>query len=158
MSLFRLLYCSRAKAHQSYRDLTELLSRASARNEGNGITGLLCFGEGYFFQCLEGPQTAVSETIVRINRDERHCDILLIDARVVGERAFPEWSMRLVTPKELSTAFFRRLYEESVEGSADRLLELMKRLTAWSLPQKLETNRPEPGDPTLLGTKHGHST
>lgn len=94
----------------------------------------------------------------RINRDERHRDIVLIDARFVCERVFSEWSMRLVIPKELPSDFYRRLYEESVEGSADQLLELMKRLTAWSLPQKLETNRPEPGDPTLLGTNHGHRT
>jgi len=60
------------------------------------VTGLLCFGGGYFMQVLEGGHTAVNETFLRIIGDRRHQEVRLVDFSLVRTRTFGDWSMRLI--------------------------------------------------------------
>lgn len=57
------------------------------------MTGVLCTGRGHFIQMLEGPEDCVVTTYASILRDKRHRDVALVSAALVGERAFPTWSM-----------------------------------------------------------------
>ena len=58
-----------------------------------GITGLLVFGSGIFFQWLEGPRDKVTAAFTRIAQDDRHLDVRLIWSGDAEERLFPDWDM-----------------------------------------------------------------
>ncbi len=96
MDVFRLVYCSRATAPFDRDALAALLSVARARNQRDGLTGILCYAAPNFLQCLEGPRAAVSRTLGRIYRDPRHEHLNVVDARFVPARGFPDWSMEVL--------------------------------------------------------------
>jgi len=132
MHLFRVLYCSRATTRMNYETMTELLGVACARNKKDGITGLLSYSDGNFFQCLEGPRTIVSRTLARIYRDPRHADIVVVDARVVASRVFPDWGMRVAEPGKLQAPFLQLFAdafgeESGVHATSNGLLDILRR-------------------------------
>jgi len=162
MPLFRLIYCSRASVTpQTAPALRAIVKAAQKRNAEDEITGMLCYGRPYFFQCLEGAQVAVCRTMLRIFRDLRHKDIVLIEARAVDQRTFPDWSMGLVAPSELAESFFKNLYEEMATGSspnaAEQLLALMMRLVDWSIPCTNDCDESGAGTIPLQVTRFGTS-
>ncbi|MBX7194848.1 MAG: BLUF domain-containing protein [Sandaracinaceae bacterium] len=96
MALCQLLYLSRASEKMSMRDAMAIVDAASTHNAQRGLTGLLCYGGGYFLQVLEGDGDVVSDTFCRIARDERHHGVRLIDFSLIQARRFEDWSMRLI--------------------------------------------------------------
>ncbi len=77
--------------HQS--DLDDILATANSHNSGEGITGILLYGDDTFIQVLEGPAEAVRSLYARIAKDPRHseCEVLLEEG--ISETAFAEWKM-----------------------------------------------------------------
>jgi hypothetical protein len=110
MSLYRLIYASRAVPGLGYSDLRDIMTKSEENNSQVGLTGLLCFGNGMFLQILEGSRQAISHTYHRILRDPRHHSAELIAFDPVLQREFIEWSMRLVQIDENSPEQMRRLY------------------------------------------------
>ncbi len=96
MALSQLIYLSHATEKLSLRDTMSIVDVASENNAAAGITGLLCYGGGYFLQVLEGEGDVVSRTFCRIMRDPRHADVRLVHFSVIGVRRFDDWSMRLI--------------------------------------------------------------
>lgn len=92
----RLVYFSAATAAIHYGGLVEIMDHAQTRNVERGITGILCYGSGQFLQALEGERRAVNTLYHQIATDDRHLDCQLIDVREIEERAFPEWTMKVV--------------------------------------------------------------
>lgn len=132
MTLFRLVYCSRATGPQSLAGLKELLFNAERRNALAGVTGILCYGNGTFCQCLEGPPAAVSDTIARIFRDPRHAGLVLLDGRAVPSRLFPDWGMKLVRYDDLPANLLRCIVADGSDAHGegvfdpDRVLEMLQ--------------------------------
>ncbi len=95
--LYRVLYCSRNRipgdAAAVAAQITTILAASRENNAREGITGGLLFSMGCFAQVLEGLPTAVEETFERIQCDDRHNDVILLEAGPITERAFPDWSM-----------------------------------------------------------------
>jgi hypothetical protein len=52
--LVQLLYASRAAADNTPATVSVILQQARLRNPSEGITGVLCHGDRYFLQLLEG--------------------------------------------------------------------------------------------------------
>lgn len=77
----------------SQDDLHVLLEEARRANTSNGITGILLFENGYFFQVLEGPATAVVELYNKIRVDPRHHTVTKLVGAPIQERTFTDWSM-----------------------------------------------------------------
>jgi hypothetical protein len=92
-TLLRLLYSSQATHKLGNLYLFLLLSRAREANERAGITGHLVYDDGKFVQCIEGPQHAVDALWAKIQQDERHHSIALLQRSEVQHRQFPQWSM-----------------------------------------------------------------
>ena len=96
-TLYRVLYCSRntiqGSPEQVEAEIRGILA-ASRRNNGrDGITGGLLFSDGCFAQVLEGPVAAVEEAFERIQCDERHSEVTVLQAGPIERRDFPDWSM-----------------------------------------------------------------
>ena len=92
----RLLYVSHAVGPQTTTMTTSILLQAQAHNPSQGITGVLCQGQGFFFQVLEGERGRVNTLYRRICADKRHQDVVLLHYEEIKARQFGQWSMALV--------------------------------------------------------------
>ncbi|WP_152207736.1 BLUF domain-containing protein [Marinobacter changyiensis] len=102
MSLIRLAYASTAtfKAMPLEQGIEPNVSRillSSRRNNPKkGLVGGLYYGDGHFFQYLEGDESAVHELYDRIKRDDRHKDVKTLIEEPLKTRTFSNWSMKYV--------------------------------------------------------------
>jgi len=101
--LIQLVYASRSNLH-SHSDPAEIeagighiLLEARRNNGPREIGGVLCFGDDFFFQCLEGERTQVEGLYDRIQADDRHRDVTLLLKRPVPQRRFKLWSMKYLS-------------------------------------------------------------
>lgn len=143
--IYRKIYVSTATAGVGLTDLRQILDASRRNNTQRGITGLLLFHEGQFFQVLEGNETAVRRCYDLIARDPRHTDVRPVTAGPVQARAFPNWSMGHIEPERLQPAVRdsvfaiadlvprdseKRGIEAEVRNAVRRFLAQFKRLAA----------------------------
>jgi hypothetical protein len=100
-----LIYISTSVKLFSNADLTELLLQSRLNNSKAGITGMLLYSKGTFFQVLEGEEEALNIAFEKIKNDPRHKGIIKMKSGTLAERNFPEWSMGFTTtvPNSVST-------------------------------------------------------
>lgn len=103
-NLFRILYCSRnmipGTPATQQAEIASILSSSRAGNRQHLVTGALLFNSGYFAQVLEGPRHAIEHIFEKIQRDERHGDVTVLESGDSPQRDFPEWSMAYVHPSQ----------------------------------------------------------
>jgi hypothetical protein len=93
VNLIHCIYASRAKVDTREAQIESLLERARYNNLAHGITGMLLFVEGSFFQVLEGDAEQVDRTYAIITRDPRHDRVATIIREPIAQRSFGEWTM-----------------------------------------------------------------
>ena len=91
----RLLYVSHAVGPQTTTMTSSILLQAHQHNPTQGISGVLCQGQGLFFQVLEGERSRVNALYRRICADKRHRDVEVLHYEEIKERLFGQWSMAL---------------------------------------------------------------
>ncbi|WP_165855502.1 BLUF domain-containing protein [Marinobacter sp. JSM 1782161] len=102
MALIRLAYASKANFQprpdsQGVEPHVARILMASRRNNPRqGLVGGLYFGDGFFFQCLEGESDKVHELFNRLRDDERHREVTLLMEEPIKRRSFIDWSMKYV--------------------------------------------------------------
>lgn len=100
--LLRLTYVSRATFPVDrytggiQRDVARILVQSRRNNPRHQLVGALYFGDGCFFQCLEGPQEAVEALYARLHGDPRHGELRVLSREFVPSPSFSSWSMKLV--------------------------------------------------------------
>jgi len=92
-SLIHLIYASAATSPFDRAGLDRLLATARRVNSELGVTGMLLYLDGSFFQVLEGDETTVEQLYKHIAKDRRHARITKIINEPIAERAFAEWTM-----------------------------------------------------------------
>ena len=113
--LYNLVYCSRAAAAVDQAAVNHIIATARRLNPQYGITGMLVFGAGVFFQWLEGPRDNVLSLMTRLQADSRHHDVIQLSAsEEVRERLFPDWDMELV-----GTEHVREVLQDAHANTAD---------------------------------------
>ncbi|WP_160152908.1 BLUF domain-containing protein [Microbulbifer sp. ALW1] len=134
--LIRLVYASRAAfkpvpVTQGVEPSVGRILMQSRRNNAHAsIGGVLYFGDGYFFQTLEGERQAVNQAYQRIAADARHREVTILSLKTVSERFFEDWSMKYVPAEEAVKQFIRsRNYQrfeplKFQEAEAEALIEL----------------------------------
>jgi len=102
--LMHCIYASAATRHFETAELTALLQAARTHNDAAGLTGMLLYTEGSFFQVLEGVADAVEALYARIERDKRHEHVTKIVTEAIPSRSFAHWTMGFsqVSRKELA--------------------------------------------------------
>jgi hypothetical protein len=98
MGVRQIVYSSLATKKMLKSDLYMILRQARLNNEQRGVTGILIFSDGYFFQVLEGEENIVSDLYKTISGDDRHSDIQLLLEEGLEKRSFPDWGMAYATP------------------------------------------------------------
>ncbi len=95
--LYNLVYCSRAAPGMDAAGVAAIIATARRNNAIHGITGMLVFGSGVFFQWLEGPRESVLRLMGLIQRDARHERVVMLsETEESRERLFPDWDMEWV--------------------------------------------------------------
>ena len=127
--IFNLVYCSQATAGVESADVDTIIATSRRRNPVLGITGILVFGGGVFFQWIEGPKAEVMGLARRIEADPRHemMTILSTDEEV-RERIFPTWDMELVGAENIQEVLLDAIETAQDQKSVDALQRLLDKL------------------------------
>ncbi|MDA0269333.1 MAG: BLUF domain-containing protein, partial [Cyanobacteria bacterium] len=94
--LIHLIYSSAATRPFQDDELVELLAHSRAKNARCGITGMLLYDNGSFFQILEGSSEAVDQLYQSIAQDERHTKAVVIIRERKCPRVYPGLIARIV--------------------------------------------------------------
>ena len=120
------------KAGVTPRTLSDIMTVAQRENLAHQITGFLCFGNGYFFQYIEGEKSAIEQLFGNIQRDGRNRDVTLKSKGMIEQRLFQDWQMLMVninnpeTHEEVINAFLPVLSAGSKAAAADKFVEVMR--------------------------------
>lgn len=103
-----LTYQSRATSRPTAADLRELASKARVRNHALGVTGMLLYDRGRYFQTLEGPPESLKCLWESIRQDPRHSNIDILSEHIIPARLFGAWDMLSCHGDEAAEAEIRR--------------------------------------------------
>lgn len=132
--IYYLTYVSRMtlKAGINPKTLMDIGNTAKTQNMRFDVTGFLCFGNGYFFQYIEGEQQTIAQLFDNIKRDCRNRNVTLLTEGWIDQRLFQGWQMLMVnvnnpdTPDEIVRAFQPMSPSTSKREQAQTLVELMR--------------------------------
>ena len=96
--LYQFIYISRVTSIglSGASTLNDIAEVSIAHNKAENISGILCYGNGYFFQYIEGSEQALTNLKNRILKDNRHKDIQTLAFSAITERRFTGWSLRSI--------------------------------------------------------------
>ena len=94
--LIRLFYVSKSASGLEKSAVADIWEKSSSNNRNLGIAGVLCHQAGYFAQILEGEELPVLNLYVKIARDHRHTDPILISISTTTPQIFNGWAMGVV--------------------------------------------------------------
>lgn len=77
----------------THEELQDIVLTCRQLNAENDITGLLMYRGSDICQLIEGPESAIDETMEKIRRDTRHGGIIVVMNRYVEERSFRYWNI-----------------------------------------------------------------
>jgi hypothetical protein len=96
----QIVYASRAtfplsaNPYQIEPEVADILEKARANNRNKRLVGVLCFGNGYFLQCLQGGIDEITELIDVLKKDTRHTDIKILSNKRIHQKSFSKWYMK----------------------------------------------------------------
>ena len=94
-SVFRLMYRSHSRIPAGDRkgELGTLFTEARRENKARSLSGALLISDDWFVQVLEGDERTVRALFARIQRDDRHDSVTLLQGDTVEGRVFARWAM-----------------------------------------------------------------
>ena len=133
--LYRVLYCSRnhlTGMPETYPgEIREILATSRKNNGRDGVTGGLLFSAGCFAQVLEGPLGMVEGAFERIQCDERHRNVTVLQSGSITTRDFPDWSMAFTATDTADNPLADAALSEAFSGQSsagDGILSLMRKV------------------------------
>lgn len=137
MSLERLVYASRATFALSRSgiepEVGRILMQSRRHNPRRGLVGGLYFGDGHFFQCLEGEAAAIDKLMALLATDPRHTEITVLRRDRITESTFAGWGMKYVPNatevKRLLAQHGQNRFDPAAfpEAMTTAMVELMRR-------------------------------
>jgi hypothetical protein len=133
-TIFSYSYCSRAVPGVGMAEVEQIIATARFHNPRLGITGMLVFGSGVFFQWIEGPRASITGLTERLASDPRHDTIIVLDqSEEVRERLFPEWDMELVGATDIREVLVDAIDNAGEDTNAAALQRLLAMLDSGEL-------------------------
>ncbi|MBK8326495.1 MAG: BLUF domain-containing protein [Moraxellaceae bacterium] len=93
MSLIRLVYASQFAQPFNELDALDIVEVSMVNNRKLDITGVLCYSNHYYLQCLEGCRTEVNRLYRKICLDSRHTEPVILMYQEILHRQFDDWYM-----------------------------------------------------------------
>jgi len=132
--LYNVVYCSRAAPGVDAAAVERIIESSRRRNPLGGITGLLVFGSGIFFQWLEGPRDNVLALMALLQTDARHHTVVpLASGEEARERLFPDWDMELVGADAIRDVLVDALDNAREAGHEQVLRDMLEQLDSGQL-------------------------
>lgn len=100
--LVQIIYVSKSSFTSSIHsagiepNVARILAKSRINNRKNGLVGVLYFGDGCFFQCLEGKEAQIDMLYEKLQQDPRHKDLMLISRKQITALSFTDWAMKYV--------------------------------------------------------------
>lgn len=96
--LYQLVYISHITSmglsgSSTLNDIAEIAVHANKKHD---VTGILCYGNGCFFQCVEGTEQTLTNLKNNLLKDDRHKDFTILDFSPIDDRRFHSWSLRSI--------------------------------------------------------------
>lgn len=122
-SLDVLAYRSVAVSPPTGSGMQNLLRAAQTRNQALGLTGILLYDRGTYFQWLEGPPEGLNRVWDSIERDPRHRNISVLRNEPIGDRLFDGWDLRLAHGSQvrIDAAI------AAMEHSSERMIQVLRK-------------------------------
>lgn len=148
MNLHTLAFVSRPNDQQNTqqlpRSISGILVHGRSRNKDHGISSVLCFHKGQYFQALEGQQPALQMLLANIRQDPRHSQIQLLLNRPITQRLLDDGALRLLSGNESSTTLQQYLchhfgLQHPPASPVDNLLEAVFEQHAANQPLQQQT-------------------
>lgn len=104
--LVQLVYISHSQLPAMSRgdiippQVAQILSKSRSNNRTKQIVGALYYGNGYFYQCLEGDEKELLALYEVLKTDPRHSNLHIISMKRIIERSFGEWEMKFVPAEQ----------------------------------------------------------
>lgn len=89
--LRRLAWSSVPSPSFSAARLNEIAAQSRRNNERHHLSGMLLFTGAHFLGILEGEERDLGNLWSRLERDQRHRELIHIGDGLCGKRWFPEW-------------------------------------------------------------------
>lgn len=111
--LLQIIYISRSTfkstevINKIEPNVARILAKSRVNNRKNGLVGVLYFGDGVFFQCLEGEEDAVNSLLEKLAADPRHTDLKVISKKYIDKLSFGDWAMKFAPLDEQITNFLK---------------------------------------------------
>ncbi|MBY0613436.1 MAG: BLUF domain-containing protein [Beijerinckiaceae bacterium] len=125
LTLQTFVYCSRAAEGVDDTEVRRIVASAQRRNLARGITGMLVFDSGVFFQWIEGPPAQIQSLIASLHGDPRHHDVVALDrSEEKRERLYPNWQMEQIEAEDIREV----LQDALVTTEDDNNIAALKRI------------------------------
>lgn len=169
-NLIQIIYISRSTFVPSENsagiepNVARILHKSRSNNIKNGLVGVLYFGNGCFFQCLEGDETAVDTLYKKLEADPRHQDVRLLSKKRITDQSFANWAMKYVP---IDQAMQKLLLDNGYvdfdpyifnETMTQKVIELL--MKASDPESKLAASNPAPANiaPVVMANSAGSMT
>lgn len=98
IDLYQFIYISRITSTglSGASTLNDIAEISIINNKINDITGILCYGNGYFFQYVEGTEQSLTNLKNQLLMDDRHKDLQILEFSDIKKRRFQNWSLRSI--------------------------------------------------------------
>ena len=129
LTLQHFVYCSRAAEGIDDIEVGRIVEFSQSRNVARGITGVLVFSSGVFFQWIEGPPAEVQKLMASLHGDARHNDVVSLDIGTEErERLYPGWEMELVEADDIRAVLHDALDTAEDENNIAALERILQHL------------------------------
>ena len=137
MQMVRLIYASKiSSSFTGNGDIDHILDQSKVNNPELTISGILCYSNDYFLQCLEGSRKNVNQLYHHILKDKRHYDPSILDYKVIAKREFGQWGMTFIPPSKISGEIIQKYSGEikfnPYTMSGDSCFELLKEIYSFN--------------------------
>ncbi|MCJ2144021.1 BLUF domain-containing protein [Methylobacterium sp. E-066] len=133
-ALYHFVYCSRAADGVDDAEVGRIVEAAQRHNLARGITGVLVYGSGVFFQWIEGPAAEIQKLITSLHGDPRHYDIVsLSQSEEERERLYPNWDMERVEAEDIRLVLQDALDSAEDKNNVAALTRILKQLDSGPL-------------------------
>ncbi len=134
LTLQHFVYCSRAAEGVDDLEVGRIVEFSQRRNVARGITGVLVFSSGVFFQWIEGPPVEVQRLMASLHGDARHNDVVPLDMSIEKrERLYPNWEMELVKAEDIRVVLHDALETAEDENNVAALKRILQHLNSAPL-------------------------
>lgn len=134
--LTSLLYVSTSliEPERVESEVAEIVRAAQLSNAEHDLTGALLFTGSHFAQVVEGEEQNVDSLLVRLRKDDRHAELMVVDRRPLSARRFADWRMAYSGPSQFVARQVNRLLHDpspsEMQRASDWLISLFREFAA----------------------------